>query len=142
MVYSHFTPAAPLYKSVWPGLFPTALSLTPQSLWPHSAPEAVPRDGAVADDHPQCLQCHRDQKGGSQGQREDCKGDILAIDKNNKAHTSFSCSHIPALSSSPVPAPSRFHSWKRGSDMPALFVSSEQPAQPVLAELGFHRLCF
>lgn len=46
-----------------------------------------------------------------EGQREDCKGDISAVDKN-KAFESFSCCHIPALSSSPVPA-NRFHSWKK-----------------------------
>lgn len=148
MVYLHFTPAASLYKSIWPGLFPTALSLTCGSHPSEpvasfcSRGRAMGLEPRVTDDHPQCLQCHRDQKAGSQGQREDCKGDILAIDRNNKAHRSFSCFHIPAFSSNPVPAPNRSQSQKKGSNMSALFVSSKQPAQPVLNKLGFHHLCF
>lgn len=124
----------------WPGLFPTALSpmsLIPQILCPSSCSRASAMRWSCGRQPPSTPTKPQNQNEEGHGARVGCRGDGLAIDKNNKARASFSYSQIPALSSNPVPALNRIPSQTRGSVMSAQFVSSEQPPQPVLNEFCF-----
>lgn len=141
MVYLHFTPAALLYKCIWPGLIPTALSFTcgshPSDPVAPSCSRARAMRWSYGRQPPSTATMPQNQNEERHEAREDCRRGVLATGKNNRARASFSCSHIPALSSNAVPAQNRIPSQTRGSDMSAQFVSSEQPAQPVLNEFCF-----
>lgn len=136
MVYLHFTPAAPLYKFPWPGLFPTALSFTCGSQPSDPVPPSCSRAmrWSCGRQPPSTPTMPQNQNEEGHEAREDCRGGVLATGKNNKAHAPFSYSQISALSSNPVPALNRIPPQTRGSAMSAQFISSEQPAQPVLSE--------